>query len=371
MGSNLVGNLLAAVLHLTTCKKIVTEGLTMTAARQTDSNDLFGSFSDDVKRKMSEWNLKALEFEKDRRRNQQLVSDEELRERLAQFVPAEELDAVGVEFYRQMQQLSDDELEQLIEIRKLYLSSSPYASGRIDIYKNISKLAPWDETCLFKIVSEYEQLEEPLNVCDWLAKAALVNPSNASTRSKLEIVSAATAPLRRRVRIVRSIQIASGTCAVLFLVWCTGYRISWDEPKILEAVAAMVDTEIPQDVGKPDHLIRHVYTGYERAQFSNHGGSYLIFITSRFRRLRHLSFPNAELSATEPTTAKTSRFTIRGDEAEFVYEKYNRYSTVLGYFQGKEYPVSFRARFEGADRDTYAVGGPPEWIQTFEPNGPE
>ena len=340
----------------------------MTTAQQADAQDPFSGFSDDEKRKMAEWNLETLKFEKDRRQNQQELSDEALREGLTPFIPGAEFDSAGIDFYRQLQQLSDDELERLIEIRQLYLSSSPYASGRIDIYKNISELAPWDETCLLNIVAEYEQIDEPLNACDWLAKAAQVNPNNATTRSRLESMSAATASLRVRVRIVRSIQVAAATSAVLFLVWCTGYRISWDEERVQQAATALVDTDIPQDV-KPDSLIRHVYTGYERVKYSNFGGSYLILVTSRFRRLRHLSFPSKEAATTEPSAERTSRFTIRGDEAEFIYKKFNQYETVLGYFQGNKHPVSFRARFEMADRDTYAVGGPPEWIESFEPTG--
>jgi len=338
----------------------------MARPHESDPNDLFGSYSDDEKRKMSEWTLETLELERDRRQQQHEVLDEELLERLSGIAPPDQLAAKGIEFYRPMQQLSNDELERLIEIRKLYLSSSPYSSGRIEIYKRISKAAPWDETCLLRIVAEYEESDEPLNACDWLAKAVDVNPSNTSSRAKLDGLTAATAGLRRRIRILRFVSYASAACVVLLLAWSAGYRISWDETKVLEAVAGMVDTKIPSDV-VPDILIRHVFTGYERVKFSNLGGSYLILVTSPFRRLQHLSVPKSELTAAEPSEAKTSRFTIRGGEAEFIYKKYNRHETVLGYFQGKKHPVSLRARFESADRDTYSTGGPPEWIQTFEP----
>ena len=331
-------------------------------SRSADSTDLFSSLTTEEIRQLSQWSLDALGLERGRRKQNQVFSDEELGRRLAE-ISVEPLTPDAVTSYRRLQALSGVELERLIEIRGLYKSSSPFASGRIEIYRKIARLAPWDDTCLARISAEYEATGELLAAREWLERALRVNPDNAGLRSRWEQLSETTAFTRRRLGRNRLLGYAALACVAALLVWSAGYRISWDPTNVLAAVKRMEDTQVPADV-EPHYLLRHVFTNYERATFKNpHGASYVVLVTSPFRKLKHTS-STARVTNSE-TDQEVLQFSIRESNAEFIYEKTDRYETVHGYFQGKQYPVSLTALFEFSDRDVYAEGGAPEWIQSL------
>lgn len=88
--------------------------------------------------------------------------------------------------------LSDEELAALIQIKELNrqadATSGPPA---IKLYKQILKLAPWDEVSMMSIGVEFATAGQFPTAIGWLERAAEANPDNERVRKNLAAVKAA------------------------------------------------------------------------------------------------------------------------------------------------------------------------------------
>jgi Flp pilus assembly protein TadD len=135
----------------------------------------FGSFSDQQKRQLLEFNAAALRMERMARSQGTSIT----------FSNA---DSQG----QLLKRLSDTELTQLERIRALSDSADATRGAEaIALYQEVSQLAPWDEICLMSIGVEYAQAGQFDLAAQWLEKASRVNPSNPRVRDNLMAVQVA------------------------------------------------------------------------------------------------------------------------------------------------------------------------------------
>lgn len=128
---------------------------------------LFAGFSDEEKRDLSTRNVLMLEAEKSKRQggNVQVLGER----------------------HGLVERLSDEELNRLIEIRKLMMKGDATKGAEaISQYKQVATLAPWDDICLMSIGVEYANAGNFGEAIRWLEKALALNPSNARIRNNLE-----------------------------------------------------------------------------------------------------------------------------------------------------------------------------------------
>jgi tetratricopeptide (TPR) repeat protein len=138
------------------------------------SQVLFQGFSDSEKRQLLEIDHTRLHGEKMRREGKVKVID---------------IDTTQDNIIKR---ISDKELAQLVRIRELTRKADSTSNiAAIHLYKQVLKLAPWDEISMMSIGVEYANARNFSKAIRWLEKAAKVNPSNARVKRNLDGVKAA------------------------------------------------------------------------------------------------------------------------------------------------------------------------------------
>lgn len=91
-----------------------------------------------------------------------------------------------------VKRVSDSELSQILHILELTRKADTTSGRRaISFYREILKLAPWDEISIMSIGVEHANAGNFGKAIRWLEKAAKANPSNARVRRNLDGVKAA------------------------------------------------------------------------------------------------------------------------------------------------------------------------------------
>jgi tetratricopeptide (TPR) repeat protein len=93
---------------------------------------------------------------------------------------------------RLIKRLTDEELAQLVHIRELMRKADATSgTAAIQLYRQVLKLAPWDEISMMSIGVEYANARDFGKAIRWLEKAAKANPGNVRVKRNLEGVRAA------------------------------------------------------------------------------------------------------------------------------------------------------------------------------------